>query len=513
MAGLRVAPLVSSIWQRYIAFSILLAVLIAASSAFLGVAVMLGSDSAKSWRGSTTTIAGVDSLNGDLIAVETAVHAAIDADSAGPLRALGRKVGPASQQADAIFATADTPKERTIATRLRAAERGLIRSWFATGGATWGHTTPADKRARGALLDRQVARGQAALVDFVAAKQQAAEEAGYAAATLRTRVLISAAVLLTLVLALMVLAAVQLGRLVVRPARALEQAVSRVAQGDLDSAVPVVGPSELASIAAKFNLMRDALKIERKREKDRTQSRLELAVAKQEAARLESLNIVSGGVAHEFNNLLQAIVGQAELLRGDIPERARVGFEDIERAAWKAGRLARSMLLASGQGAYVKGEVAAADVIAELDELPCCTVDVVFASIEPEQTLIGDVSHLRQAISAVIANACDAYGDDGGSITVRVDCQVLRAHELARLTHNAALPGVFVLFSIEDRGEGMTEETASRAFDPFFTTRFPGRGLGLATALGVVRGHHGAVDIRSNPGAGTVVRLFFPVGG
>jgi signal transduction histidine kinase len=513
MAPLRVTPMVSSIWQRYVAFSILLAVLIAASCAFLGVAVVLGSDSAKSWRDSTKTIAGVDSLNGDLIAVETAVHGAIESDNPKPMRLLLSAVGPASRQADEIFATADTQKEREIATRLRASERGLIQTWFTPGVESWGQTTPAEKRARSALLDRQVGAGRGALLEFVTAKQQAAEEKGYAATTLRTRVLIGAAVLLTLVLGLMVAAAVQLGRLVVRPARALEHAVSRVTQGDLETAVPVDGPSELASIATKFNLMRAALKAEREREEERMRARLELASAKQEAARLESLNIVSGGVAHEFNNLLQAIVGQAELLRNDIPERARVGFDDIERAAWKAGRLARTMLLASGQGAYDKGDVAAADVLAELDDFPGCTVGVVFGSIEPEQTLLGDVSHLRQAIGAVIANAGEAYGEGGGKVTVRVDCQVLRAHELARLTHNAALPGVFVVFTIEDSGEGMTPQTASKAFDPFFTTRFPGRGLGLATVLGVVRGHHGAVDVASEPAAGTAVRLFFPVGG
>ena len=505
--------MVSSIWQRYIAFSILLAVLIVASCAFLGVAVVLGSDSANSWRGSTTTIAGVDNLNSDLIAVSTAVHAAIEADNSKPLRALGGQVGPVVQKADEIFATAETRKEREIATRLRVAERALIATWFTPGAESWGHTAPREKRTRSALIDRQVGDGRAALLEFVTAKQQTAEEKGYAATTLRTRVLISAAVLLTLALALMVIAAIQLGRLVVRPARALEHAVSRVTQGDLDTAVPVGGPSELASIAAKFNVMRQALKTEREREKERTRARLELAAAKQEAARLESLNIVSGGVAHEFNNLLQAIVGQAELLRSEIPDRARKGFDDIERAAWKAGRLARAMLLASGQGAYVKGEVAAFDVIAELDDLECCTVDVVFASIEPEQTLIGDISHLRQALGAVIANACEAYGEDGGTVSIRVDSQALRAHELARLTHNAALPGVFVVFAVEDTGEGMAPETASRAFDPFFTTHFPGRGLGLATALGVVRAHHGAIDIASEPGSGTVVRLFFPVDG
>jgi len=505
--------MVSSIWQRYIAFSILLAVLIAASCAFLGIAVVLGSNSAKSWRGSTATIAGVDSLNADLIALETAVHAALAADRPGPIRALAPHLGQASRQAAAIFATADSPKEREIAARLRAAEQTIARTWFTPGIESWGHTSPAEKRARSELLDRQVGGGQAALLEFVTAKQEAAQTKGYADTTLRTRVLVGAAMLLALVLALIVVAAVQLGRLVVRPARELEHAVSRVTQGDLDTAVPVGGPTELASIAAKFNIMRAALKADREREEERIRARLELASAKQEAARLESLNIVSGGVAHEFNNLLQAIVGQTELLRNEIPERAQAGFEDIERAAWKAGTLARTMLLASGQGAYVKGEVAASDVLSELDELTGCSVEIVFASIDPEHTILGDVSHLRQAVGAVVANACDSYGETGGAIVVRVDWRAMHAHELARLTHNAALPGVFIVFTIEDRGEGMAPQTISRAFDPFFTTRFPGRGLGLATALGVVRGHHGAIDVASERGSGTAVRLFFPVGG
>jgi signal transduction histidine kinase len=512
MGRLRSNGLVSSIWRTYVVFSVLLAVLIAASCAFLGFAVVLGSDTAHSWRGSTQTIAGADSLNADLMAVETAVHEAIELDDAKPIKTMLPDLAPASKQAQQILATADTPKERAIARRLRSAEQAIITTWIAPG-VPWGHTSAAGMRARQTLLDKQVTDGQRALLQFVSAKQDAAEAAGHATSTERTRVLAGAGVLLALTLGLLVLAALQLGRMVVRPAQALELAVSRVTGGDLDTAVPVEGPSELASIAARFNEMREALKAQRAREEERTNERLELAVARQEAARLESLTIVSGGVAHEFNNLIQAIVGQVELLRAEIPERVREGFEDIERAAWKAGRLARTMLLASGQGSYVQTDVATADVVSGLDEFSPCPVEVDFEALDPSQTLVGDLSHVRQAVGAVVANACEAYGDAGGEVAVRVELQALHGHELARLMHSAAAPGEFVVFTVRDDGEGMSAQTASRAFDPFFTTRFPGRGLGLATALGVVRGHHGAIDIASERGRGTTVRLFFPTSG
>lgn len=511
MPALRVNRRVASIWQRYVAFSVLLAVLIAASCTFLGLAIVLGSDSTQNWRDSTRTLAGVDTLNSDLVAVGAAVHASVETDRPGPLRALLPELKPASAQAAQILATASTPKERAIVRRLRGAEAAIVHTWISPGIRTWGHTSASVKRQRYALLDQQIAAGQAALLAFVTAKQNEAAALGTATARTRTHVIVGATILLALALALLVVAAVQLGRLVVKPAQQLELAVSRITQGDLDTAVPVGGPREFASIAARFNVMREVLKSQRVRDEERMQSRLELASAKQEAARLESLNIVSGGVAHEFNNLLQAIVGQAELLRADIPDRARDGFEDIERAAWKAGRLARTMLLASGQGTYVQSEVPAEDVVTALDEFSPCPVEVDFVEIERKRPLVGDVAHLRQALGAVVANACEAYGHGGGTVDVRVEEQSLHAHDLARLMHSAAVPGEFVVFTIEDRGEGMSPQTVARACDPFFTTRFPGRGLGLATALGVTRGHHGAIDIASERGRGTTVRLFFPV--
>jgi signal transduction histidine kinase len=502
--------MISSIWRRYVVFSVLLAALVVASCAFLGIAVMLGSDTAQSWRDSAQTIAGVDSLNGDLFMVEVAVYAAIAQDRPGPIRDLEPELTGATQVANAVLASASTPAERATAYRLSTTEGDIIATWIAPG-MPWGHTSGAEKSRRESLLSEQVDAGQKALLQFIAVKRGAAEAKGDAAAAARTRMLVGAAILLALALGLLVLAAVQLGRLFVKPARALEHAVSRVIGGDLDSDVPVAGPTEIASVAAKFNEMRAALKAERKREEERTEARLELAAAKQEAARLESLNIVSGGVAHEFNNLLQAIVGQAELLRAEIPERVREGFEDIERAAWKAGRLARTMLLASGQGSYVQTSVPTGEVVAALEEFAHCDVDVGFRSTEPTLTLVGDVSHLRQAVGAVVANACEAYGDDRGTVEISVECQELEAHDLARLMHSNADPGDFIVFTVEDEGEGMSPQTAARAFDPFFTTRFPGRGLGLATALGVVRGHRGAIDIASERGRGTTVRLFFPV--
>jgi signal transduction histidine kinase len=509
MTGIPTGGMLSSISRRYAVFAGLIAVLVVASFALLGVAVVLGSNAAERWHDATRAIASVDELNADLLSLEAAANAAIESDSRAPIRTIEPDLAPALALARSILSSADTPRERAVAARALASERLLVTTWIAPG-QRYGHTSDAEMRMRKQLLSAQIDQAQNVLLAYAATKRGTAAARDASAATTRKDTIVIAAALLAVALGLLATAALLLGRLVVRPARELELAVSRVTRGDLDTDVPVTGPQELASIAARFNEMRGALKEERMREEERVRSRLDLVTAKQEAARLESLTIVSGGVAHEFNNLLQAIIGQAELLRPEIPERSREGFDDIERAAWKAGRLARTMLLASGRGSYVQAEVVTADIVESLDEFTDCSVDLGYESAEPTLTLVGDASHLRQAVGAVVTNACEAYGDEVGRVEIRVERQTLEAHELARLMHSAAEPGEFVVVTVEDDGEGMSEQTASRAFDPFFTTRFPGRGLGLATALGVVRGHNGAIDIASERGSGTTVRLFFP---
>ncbi len=500
----------SSIKRRYVGFAVLMSVLVAAACGLFGYAIVVGSHTTRSWRLSAQAIADIDTLNTDLLRISTAVHASIDVDDPAAIDAVLPQLASQDRFAQSVLASADTPGQRAIVVRLRAAEAAIVRSWITPGVRSWKHTSAATKHARRQLVDRQVDAGQRALLAFVSAKQEASVAAEEDASSLRTHLLEGAGGLLALAVGLMLLAAIEVRRMVVRPALVLQRAVSRVAGGDLDTPVPVVGPEELATIAAEVDRMRVTLERERSLEEERTQARLELAAAKQEASRLESLNIVAAGVAHDFNNLLQAIIGRTELLRASVPELARSGFDDIEAAAWQAARLARTMLVASGHGLYVRRPVAAAELAATLPETEAAGVRVSAGPAAREATLLGDEPHVRQALGSVVANASEAYGDAQGEVEVTIALREVRDEELATVTHSAALPGEFVVFSVVDRGEGMSAETLARACDPFYTTRFAGRGLGLATALGVVRAHRGALDLASTPGRGTTVRLYFP---
>jgi len=484
----------ASIGRRYVGFTVPLALLVAATCALLLAALVLSQSDTGSWRGSARTIAGVDALNRDLMDVETHLGEAIETDSRAPLSSLGPSMRYEEQRADGVLSSAETPAERAIAARLDGAEAQIIATWF-TPGVSWGHTPEAVRRARQALLHRQVSEGQALLLAFAQANEDGAAARDHAASRARTRLVLGAGVLLALALALMLAAAVVVRRLVGRPARELQEAVSRVTGGDLETPVAVDGPLELATIAEEFDSMRAALKAKRVREA---------------AARLESLNVVSGAVAHDFNNLLQAIIGELEFLRSDVPEHARGRLAEAERAAWKSARLANEMLIASGHGSYAQSPVAPAEITAGLGAYATSPARVSVEAHEEVPPLVGDRSQVRDAVGAVVANACEAYAGAPGKVTVRIGRRTLRGEELELLTHSAAGPGEFVVFAVRDGGEGMAEPTMARAFDPFFSTRFAGRGLGLAVALGVVRGHRGAIDVRSAPGGGTTVQLFFP---
>ncbi|HKI93281.1 MAG TPA: HAMP domain-containing protein [Gaiellaceae bacterium] len=415
----------ASIRRRYVAFAVLLSVLIAAACGLFVYAAVLGSHTTRSWRLSTRTIARVDALNRDLVTFDTAVHAAIAADSPDPIAAVLPRLGGENGLAESILASADTPGQRAVAARLRKERAALVAGWITPGVADWRPSSATVKRDRNALVDRQTAAGQASLLAFARAKEREAVRIEQAAARLRNDLLAGGAILVALALALMLLAAVEVRRLVVRPALALQHAASRVSHGDLDTALVPAGPKELATVAAEFDRMRAALKVERGREEERTQARLELAAAKQEAARLDSLNIVAAGVAHEFNNHFQAIIGQTELLRQTVAEAARAGLDDIESAAWQAAQLARKMLVASGHGHYVWGPVAAAEVASSLREFELPGLRFSVEPGPPGATLVGDEPHVRQALGAAVTNACESYAGGVGEVTVVVELRIL----------------------------------------------------------------------------------------
>jgi PAS domain S-box-containing protein len=235
------------------------------------------------------------------------------------------------------------------------------------------------------------------------------------------------------------------------------------------------------------------------------------------AAKEESLAVLAGGVAHDFNNLLAAMLGHLSLALKKLPPESSAS-PHVEKAAstvQRAADLTRQMLAYSGRGHFV---IRAADLGALVREnLPLLQVALpknvrLEARISDDLPPVdADVGQIQQVLMNLVINGAEAIGERGGTVTVTADLQPVGPHDerFWRTTSQPLAPGVYVLLEVRDDGPGMDDETLSRIFDPFFSTKFTGRGLGLAAVLGIVKGHRGGLSVESEPGRGTVFRLLF----
>jgi PAS domain S-box-containing protein len=236
-----------------------------------------------------------------------------------------------------------------------------------------------------------------------------------------------------------------------------------------------------------------------------------------QAQKLESLGVLAGGIAHDFNNLLTAMLGNASLARLELPECSPVHrpLGQIENAAVRAAELCKEMLAYSGRSQL-------ATVLTNLSALVEDTTQLLQVSIskkcvlklelhQPLPAIMADPTQIRQIVMNLVINASDAIGERSGLIRVstgvmRVDRQYL---EETFLSPELAV-GDYVYLEINDNGCGMPPEVKARIFEPFYTTKFTGHGLGLAAVLGIVRSHHGTIKVYSEPGRGTTFKLLFP---
>jgi two-component system cell cycle sensor histidine kinase/response regulator CckA len=233
--------------------------------------------------------------------------------------------------------------------------------------------------------------------------------------------------------------------------------------------------------------------------------------------KLESLGVLAGGVAHDFNNLLTAILGNAALARLalDPKERALVHLDRIEQASQTAAALCRQLLVFSGGGHMDSGSVDLSATVGETTALLKVSLGEnthLDLALEPGLPAVhADAAQLRQIVLNLVLNAAQAIGDRRGTINVRTLTQLVDATWLAgaRVGQDSA-PGPRVCLIVADDGPGMEPAVLARIFDPFFTTKPTGRGLGLASVLGIVRSHGGALHVHSVPGRGTTFTLAFP---
>jgi PAS domain S-box-containing protein len=241
--------------------------------------------------------------------------------------------------------------------------------------------------------------------------------------------------------------------------------------------------------------------------------------ALQQAQKLESIGVLAGGIAHDFNNLLTGIMGNAGLAQRAIKtgrtDHAAALLGDVLSATQRAADLTRQLLAYAGKGRFVVLPVDIAKLVSEVSTL-------IRASISKKITLVIDVpedcpqveadrTQLQQLVMNLVINGAEAIGDEPGTLTVRVRTEQFTERRVRPRAEGFPItPGDYVRIDVTDTGEGMDEETRRRIFEPFFTTKFLGRGLGLSAALGIVRGHRGAISVRSEPGQGTTFTVLLP---
>jgi signal transduction histidine kinase len=258
--------------------------------------------------------------------------------------------------------------------------------------------------------------------------------------------------------------------------------------------------------------------IVRKRIEEQSRERQVLEARVQKAQRAESLEILAGGIAHEFNNLLTGILGNVSMalaeLPGDLPIRSML--EDVQAAAQRAGKVTAQMLAYSGHGNFAKAELDLSRLVTDLMPLLEPAVRdrgqlVVQGSPRP-LPIYGAPQELRQVIVSLVTNAVESLRDP--EQVIRVVASAVRLAEPTVFEQGSLRTqlqaGVYATVTVSDTGCGISAQNLPRIFDPFFTTKFAGRGLGLAGVLGIVRSHGGGVKVSSEESQGTTVQVLLP---
>ncbi|NQU16170.1 MAG: response regulator [Desulfobacteraceae bacterium] len=233
----------------------------------------------------------------------------------------------------------------------------------------------------------------------------------------------------------------------------------------------------------------------------------------QQAQKMEAIATLAGGIAHHFNNALTVITGHTGLFEMEFPDDERIlgHVEPMKASAYRMARLTDQLLAYARGGRYDPKAVSPNDFIEET--LPVIR-HIIKPAIHVETDLSPDIlkieadlTQMQMVLSAVLANADEAIEYEG---RIRIITRNEDIDEDFAKHHPGLKPGSYVCLTVEDDGKGMDEETRNRMFEPFFTTHFMGRGLGMAAVYGIVKSHDGWIWVDSELGKGTVVRTYFP---
>ena len=234
--------------------------------------------------------------------------------------------------------------------------------------------------------------------------------------------------------------------------------------------------------------------------------------------KLESIGVLAAGIAHDFNNLLGGILAQTESIEQDLPEGSPQieEFRRIKEAAIRGSEIVRELMIYSGQDKADLEPVNVARLVEEMLELLKVSVSkhAVLKTDLPKDlpVVLGNAPQLRQLVMNLVINASEAIGETDGVIRVTLS-RAATDRDLASNDPANLRQSDYLRLEVSDTGIGMTKETQARIFDPYFTTKFAGRGLGLAVVQSIVSNHEGSIDVVSAPGQGTTFLIDLPCTG
>jgi signal transduction histidine kinase len=235
-----------------------------------------------------------------------------------------------------------------------------------------------------------------------------------------------------------------------------------------------------------------------------------------QGTKMEALGVLAGGVAHDFNNLLATVLGNAELATDELPPQNPTNsyLEGIITASLSAAELCNQMLAYAGRSTSLVEPTDCNHLILELGDLLKVTMSKKVAlSFELNNVagVMADRSQLRQVVMNLLTNASEAHGDAEGEIVISTSSKHYTAQELESEYPNIKLkPGEYVNVRVSDTGVGINSSTQAKIFDPFFSEKKTGRGLGLAAVQGIVIAHNGAINVKSTVGVGTKFSVLLP---
>ncbi len=255
--------------------------------------------------------------------------------------------------------------------------------------------------------------------------------------------------------------------------------------------------------------------ISERKQAEKEKAKLEAQL--KQAQKMEAIATLAGGLAHEFNNALMGVMGNIELLKMDLPEDERrdQSFEAMNESGHRMSRLTDQLLAYAEGGKYNA-------VNLKLDDFIIETLPILHHDLSPEvrvethfskdiSYIRADYAQMQMVLSAIFTNSNEAIEDKGiiemATENIELDEDFINQHPGLQ---TGLKPGPYVCLTIKDDGKGMDEEAKEGIFEPFFTTKFQGRGMGMAAVYGIIKSHDGAITVESEPGKGTVVRIYLP---